>query len=140
MQDKSREDGKHGEKSRKSEKNNSVYYVAAVAIVVAALVFLPQLISMTGLSFLSTGSGLNKLFSFIGAAFAGWVCLLPSKSYKDFVALAKGARVEWRKTAKPDRDTVWRTTMMVLALVVMFAILVLLLDWVFGSVLRGFVN
>ncbi len=140
VQAKRHDDSAHGGKPLSSGKNNAMFYLVAVAAVVSVLIFFPKLMALTGLSFLAAGAGLNKLLSFVFAACAGWVCLIPSQAYRGFVALAKGARIEWRKTVKPDKDTVWRTTMMVLALVVLFALLVLVLDWIFGSILRSFVN
>ncbi len=118
------------------KKSDMLFYAAAIAVVVLALIFIPKALGTAGVSFLAAGSGLNKLLTFIVAAVLGWVCLLPSQSYKDFVALSKGAKTEWRKTIKPDRDTVTRTTMMVLALVALFALLILLLDWVFATILN----
>ncbi len=88
------------------------------------------------MSFLASGSGLTKLISVLVAVGLGWLCLLPAQGYKDFIALAKGARIEWRKTVKPDRDTVMRTTAMVLLLVFLFAVLILILDSLFAWVLR----
>ncbi len=134
-----RHDSQHGGKDVSAKKTDVVFFVAAVAAVILTLVFVPKLLGATGVSFLAAGAGLNKLFSVVLAAVFGWVCLLPAQSYKNFVSLAKGARIEWRKTVKPDRDTVMRTTMMVLALVVLFALMILVLDWVFGSILRAFV-
>lgn len=140
VQAKRHDEHKHGGKPQSGKKTDIVFFVAAIAIVVLALIFVPKVLGMANMSFLATGSGLNKFFSIVVAAGLGWLCLLPSQSYKDFIALSKGARTEWRKTVKPDRDTVMRTTMMVLALVFFFALLILLLDWVFGSILRGFVG
>lgn len=135
-----RHDHKHGGQHQAGKKSDVIFYLAAVAAVVAALVFAPKILAMSGASFLAAGAGLNKLLTFVVAAAVGWLCLLPSQGYKNAVTLSKGARTEWRKTVKPDRDTVTRTTMMVLAIVILFAILVLILDWVFGSVLRGLIN
>ncbi len=116
-------------------KSDMLFYVVAVVVVAASLIFMPKVLGFAGVSFLAAGSGLNKLLTFIVAAVLGWVSLLSSQSYKDFLALAKGARTEWRKTVKPDRDMVTKTTMMVLVLVALFALLILLLDWIFGSIL-----
>ncbi|PID63232.1 MAG: preprotein translocase subunit SecE [Gammaproteobacteria bacterium] len=127
---------KHGGKSPSDQKNDYLYYGAAVAAIVVVLAVLPKLLGALGLSFLAAGAGLNKLFSVAVAVAAGWFCLKPAQGYKDFIELSKGARTEWRKTVKPDRDTVVRTTMMVLALMVVFALLVLLLDWFFGAIVR----
>ncbi len=135
-----RHEPKHGGKPQSGKKNNTMYFAAALLAVVLALVFVPKVLGAAGVSFLAADAGLNKLFSVVAAAGLGWLCLLPSQGYKDFIDLAKGARTEWRKTVKPDRDTVMRTTMMVLAIVALFALLILLLDWVFGAILRGFVN
>lgn len=135
-----RHEPKRGGKPQSSKKNDVVYYAVAITAVVLALVFVPKLLGSAGVSFLAAGAGLNKLFSVVAAALLGWVCLLPAQGYKDFVGLAKGARTEWRKTVKPDRETVMRTTMMVLAIVALFALLILFLDWVFGSILRSFVS
>ncbi len=130
----------HDDGAQLGGKNNAMYYTAAVVAVVFALVVVPDVLGMLKLSFLSAGAGLNKLFSVIIAAAAGWACLRPSAGYKDFVELAKGARIEWQKTVKPDKDTVIRTTMMVLALVFVFAMLILLLDGIFGALVRAIVN
>lgn len=131
-----RHDGhKHGGEPQAGKKSDMLFYIVAVAAVILALVFVPKALGAVGVSFLADGSGLNKLLTFLIAGGLGWVCLLPSQSYKNFVALSKGARIEWRKTIKPDRDTVMRTTMMVLALVAFFALLILILDWIFGSIL-----
>lgn len=130
----------HGGNSQSGKKSDIIFYVAAIAAVVLALIFVPKLLGLVGVSFLSTSAGLSKLFSVMIAAGLGWLCLLPAQGYKDFIDLAKGARTEWRKTVKPDRDAVMRTTMMVLALVFVFAMLILFLDWVFGAVLRGLVG
>lgn len=135
-----RHESKHGGNPQSGKKSDFIYYVAAIAAVVLALVFVPKVLGAAGMSFLAAGAGLNKLFSVVAAAGLGWLCLLPSQGYKDFIELSKGARNEWRKTIKPDRDTVMRTTMMVLAIVALFALLILFLDWVFGSILRSFVN
>lgn len=135
-----RHESKHGGKPQSNKKNDIVYYAAALAVVVVALIFVPKVLGAVGVSFLAAGAGLNKLFSVVAAAGLGWLCLMPSQGYKDFVELSKGARTEWRKTVKPDRDTVMRTTLMVLAIVAMFALLILFLDWVFGSILRAFVG
>lgn len=135
-----RRDKKQGDKPQSGKNNDVIFYVAAIVVVVLALIFVPKLLGAAGVSFLSVGAGLNKLFSVVVAAGLGWLCLLPAQGYKDFIQLSKGARTEWRKTVKPDRDTVMRTTMMVLMLVVVFAILILILDWLFGSILRGIVN
>lgn len=133
-------DKKHGGNAQSGKKTDVVFFIAAAAIVVLALVFIPKALGAAGISFLAIGTGLNKLFSVIIAALLGWLVLLPTQSYKNFIALSKGARTEWRKTVKPDRDTVTKTTMMVLAIVFFFALLILILDWVFGSILRGFIN
>ncbi|MGY0399856.1 MAG: preprotein translocase subunit SecE [Ostreibacterium sp.] len=131
---------KHGNKVQPNKKTDILFFIAAVVAVVLALVFMPKLLAATDVSFLAVNSGLNKLFSVVVAVIVGWVALLPSQSYKNFITLAKGARIEWRKTVKPDRDTVMKTTMMVLALVIVFALMILILDWLFGSILREFVN
>lgn len=131
---------KHGGKSQSGKKSDLFFYVAAIGAVVLALIFVPKLLGLLGLSFLSVGAGLNKLFSVVVAVGLGWLCLMPAQGYKDFIDLAKGARTEWRKTVKPDRDTVMRTTMMVLLLVFVFAMLILFLDWIFGAILRGLVG
>ncbi len=128
------------EKPQPGKKSDTLFYIAAIAAVVLALFFVPKALGMLNMSFLADGAGLNKLVSVVVAALAGWICLLPAQGYKDFVELAKGARTEWRKTVKPDRDTVMRTTMMVLAIVALFALLILVLDWLFASVLRGFIS
>ncbi len=134
-----RHDSHHGGKKNSAKKTDVLFFVAAIVAVVLTLIFIPKLLGGFGVSFLAVGTGLNKLFSVVLAAVFGWLCLLPAQSYKNFVDLAKGARIEWRKTVRPDRDTVMRTTMMVLALVVLFALMILVLDWIFGSVLRAFV-
>ncbi len=136
IQAKHHDEHKRGGHSQTRKKSDMLFYVVAIAAVVLALIFIPKALGMASVSFLAAGSGLNKLITFLVAAVLGWLCLLPSQSYKDFVALSKGARTEWRKTIKPDRDTVTRTTMMVLALVALFALLILLLDWIFGSILH----
>ncbi len=128
-----------GEVSAK-KKSDMIFIIAAVAAVVLSLIFVPKALALIGVSFLAAGSGLSKLFSIVVAAGLGWLCLMPSQSYKDFIALSKGARTEWRKTVKPDKDTVMKTTMMVLAIVALFALIILILDWVFGSILRSFIN
>lgn len=133
-------DNKHGGKPQSGKKTDMLFFMAAAAAVVLVVMFVPDVLAMSGVSFLAAGSGLNKLFSVLIAVGLGWVCLIPSQSYKNFVALAKGARIEWRKTVKPDRDTVTKTTMMVLAIVIIFALMILMLDWMFGSILRGFIN
>lgn len=131
---------KHGGKASTKKKSDTLFFLLAIAAIVMALIAVPMLLNMTGVSFLAAGSGLNKLVSVVVATLAGWLCVMPSQGYRDFVELAKGAKTEWRKTVKPDRDTVMKTTMMVLVLVFFFALLILLLDWVFGSVLRGFLG
>ncbi|PIE46156.1 MAG: preprotein translocase subunit SecE [Gammaproteobacteria bacterium] len=131
---------KQGGLPQPGKKKDAVFYIMAVAAVIIALVFAPKVIGMSGMSFLADGAGLNKLLTFVVAAGLGWLCLLPAQGYKNFVDLAKGARIEWRKTVKPDRDTVIRTTMMVMAIVFLFAMLVLVLDWLFGSIVRIVVN
>lgn len=140
VQVKRHDDHKHNGGSQSAKKTDMVFFIVAIAVVVLALIFVPKALGLTGLSFLAAGAGLNKLLSVVAAAGLGWLCVMPSQSYKNFVVLSKGARNEWRKTVKPDRDTVMRTTMMVLAIVILFALLILVLDWVFGSILRGFIN
>lgn len=130
---------KHAVLPADNKKTDVLFYVASVAAVVVALVLVPKILGATGLSFIAPGSGLSKLFSVVAAVAAGWGLLLPTSGYRNFLDLAKGARNEWRKTIKPDRETVTRTTLMVLALVAMFALLILLLDWLFGSILRAIV-
>ncbi len=129
-----------GKAASASNSKDIVFYVLAIAAVVLSLFFVPKLAASLGVSFLADGSGLSKLFSVLLAIVLGWLCLLPAQGYKYFIDLAKGARIEWRKTVKPDRDTVMRTTAMVLLLVFLFAVLILILDWVFGSILRLLVN
>ncbi len=131
---------KHDSKSVSSNKSDMIYYGATAGAVVLALVLVPKILGALGVSFLASGAGLNKLFSVAAAVGLGWFCIKPSQGYKDFMELAKGARTEWRKTVKPERDTVMRTTMMVLALVAVFAVLILILDGIFGSIVRAIVS
>ncbi|MPV86999.1 preprotein translocase subunit SecE [Ostreibacterium oceani] len=132
----------HGSHERKAEKGkfDIVFILLSVCLVALALYFVPRALASTGVGFLSDGSGMSKLISVVTAALLGWVALLPAQSYKRIVELLKGGRIEWRKTVKPDRDTVTKTTMMVLAISIFLALLILLIDSLFGWIVRIIIN
>jgi|GEM_PF-6333538 len=118
-----------------TRKSDYVFFLLAVAAVVLVFVFVPGLLNRSGVALLAGGSAISKLLVVVLAVAAGWLCLMPTQMYGNTVSLVKEARIEWRKTVKPDRDTVVKTTMMVLLLVFMFALFIILLDWLFGAIL-----
>ncbi|MBV7433601.1 preprotein translocase subunit SecE [Cardiobacteriaceae bacterium TAE3-ERU3] len=54
-----------------------------------------------------------------------------------FVSLFKGARVELRKVHWPSKDEAVKTTLMVLAIVAVFAIFLSIIDWLLALIIRG---
>lgn len=121
-------------------KSDVIWFVLAIAVVVAALWLLPSVLAMTGLSFLSESAGLNKLLSVLLAVAGGALMLYPSAFFKDTLALAKGARIEWRKTTKPDKSEVNRMTVIVLAIVAISALMIMLIDQIFFWIYSGFLG
>ncbi len=95
---------------------------------------------MTGLTFLGESAGLNKLLSVLIAVAGGVLALSPSAFFKNTLALSKGARIEWRKTTKPDRSEVTKMTMIVLAIVVVSALFITLVDQIFFWIYSGFLG
>ena len=54
-----------------------------------------------------------------------------------FISLFKGARVELRKVHWPSKDEAVKTTLMVLAIVAVFAIFLSIIDWLLALIIRG---
>lgn len=125
---------------KSTAKSDVIWFVLAVVVVGAALWLLPGVLALSGISFLAESAALNKLLSVLLAVIGGVIVLYPSAFFKDTLALAKGARIEWRKTTKPEKSEVNRMTMIVLLIVVASALFIMFVDWVFFMIYSGFLG
>ncbi len=126
--------------SKKTKSNNILFFTLAAIVATVSFIFLPNIIARTGFSPLDSGAGLNKLLSTVITIGLGWVVLMPSDFFKKTIVLAKGARNEWRKSIKPGKDEVLKTTMTVLVIVILSALLIVALDFAFFSAFKSFLG
>lgn len=129
----------HSEK-KSAAKSGVIWFLLAAVVIGAALWLLPGVLALSGISFLAESAALNKLLSVLLAVVGGVLALSPSTFFKDALALAKGARIEWRKTTKPEKSEVNRMTMIVLAIVAFSAFFIMFVDWIFFMIYSGFLG
>ncbi|UJF23768.1 preprotein translocase subunit SecE [Suttonella sp. R2A3] len=64
-------------------------------------------------------------------------CLWLTGYRSKILSLFKGARIEWRKLHWPTKDEAVKATLMVLAIVAVFAIFLSIIDWFLALIIRG---
>lgn len=111
--------------------SNVIKWVAAVALLIAATLvnrYLPDL------------SVIVRALAMVALGVVALVLALLTQQGKAFLDLLKLAQVELRKVVWPSRDETWRTTLIVLAVVLVMSLLLWGMDSLFGLAISAVIG
>lgn len=104
-------------------------------ITVATIIFLGGFY-LAGSLFFAGREWYIRLLVIVVALLAS-VGVLALTSYRaKLVSLARGARIELRKVHWPSKDEWWKSTLMVLVIVTVFALFLSLVDWILAAFIQ----
>ena len=106
-----------------------------VLVFIATIIFLGGFY-LAGSLFFAGREWYIRLLIIVVALLASAGVLALSSWRAKLISLARGARIELRKVHWPSKDEWWKSTLMVLVIVAVFALFLSLVDWILAAFIQ----
>ena len=106
-----------------------------VLVFIATIIFLGGFY-LAGSLFFAGREWYIRLLIIVVALLASAGVLALSSWRAKLISLARGARIELRKVHWPSKDEWWKSTLMVLVIVTVFALFLSLVDWILAAFIQ----